>query len=191
MEWLANALPTGPYPKPESVCSSVLARSVCANSTERSVDAFTFGTTCERTSPVSRDTSDMTVVFSVERERSGLKPCRLLGLPPIQVSSATTRPESRPAMGSSFMASLTRCMRCQAVRGVTPYLRSISRALMPFLAALASKITISHVRIGILVPWKIVSVSTERGAPASFAHGVALDEERSRAPNRGRVSEVL
>lgn len=41
------------------------------------------------------------------------------------------------------------------------YLRLISHALREFFEEQNSKITSSHVRMLILVPWKIVSVSTE------------------------------
>ncbi len=44
---------------------------------------------------------------------------------------------------------------------VRSYLRSISRAETPFLLAHISNTTNSHVRTGILVPWKIVPLSTE------------------------------
>ncbi len=49
----------------------------------------------------------------------------------------------------------------QAVFGVRSYLRSISRALIPFLDEHISKITNTQERTGILEPWKIVPVSTE------------------------------
>ncbi len=48
----------------------------------------------------------------------------------------------------------------QAVLFVTEYLRSISRAATPFLLAHISKTTNIHLRRLILVPWKIVPVST-------------------------------
>lgn len=48
-----------------------------------------------------------------------------------------------------------------AVLAVRSYLRSISRAATPFLLAHISKITNSHLRRLILVPWKIVPVRTE------------------------------
>ncbi len=43
----------------------------------------------------------------------------------------------------------------------TPYFRSISRAATPFFDEHISKTTKTHLRTGILVPWKIVPVSTE------------------------------
>ncbi len=48
----------------------------------------------------------------------------------------------------------------QAVSGVTPCIRSTSRALIPFFAADICTMTMSHVRRLTLVPWKIVPVST-------------------------------
>ncbi len=62
---------------------------------------------------------------------------------------------------SEPMAERMRCSMCQAVLMVTPYLRSTSRALMPFLAVTMSKMTRTQVRIGIFVACRIVSVSTE------------------------------
>ena len=64
-------------------------------------------------------------------------------------------------MGSRFIASRMRCIMNQADFGVSPYLRSISRAATPFLLDAISNTTSTHVRTGILVPWKIVPVSTE------------------------------
>lgn len=61
------------------------------------------------------------------------------------VSSAITTPENA-ARPSSLIASRMRCMRNQAVRALTPYLRSISRAATPFFDAHISKITKHHVR---------------------------------------------
>jgi len=52
-------------------------------------------------------------------------------------------------------------VRCQAVRGVTWYFLSISRAATPFLLATISKSTKTQVRIGTLVPWRTVLVVTE------------------------------
>ena len=64
-------------------------------------------------------------------------------------------------MGSRFIASRMRWRRCHAVRGVRPYLRSTSRAEIPFLDEQASKITNTHVRTGTLLRCMIVPVSTE------------------------------
>jgi hypothetical protein len=70
------------------------------------------------------------------------------------------RPDSSPAMGSRFIASRRRCIKNHADLAVRPYLRSTSRALIPFLAEHASKITSSQIRSGIFEPWKIVPTST-------------------------------
>ena len=64
-------------------------------------------------------------------------------------------------MGSRFIASRMRCIMNHADFGVRSYLRSISRAPTPFLLDAISNTTNTQVRIGILVPWKIVPVSTE------------------------------
>lgn len=65
---------------------------------------------------------------------------------------ATMRPERSPAIGSRSIAFRSRWSMCQADFGATPYLRSISRAEMPFLLEHVSKITKTHVRTGILEP---------------------------------------
>lgn len=85
----------------------------------------------------------------------------VLAWPPIHVSSAMTVPDKRPATGSRFIASRMRCSMCQADSFVTLYLRLISHAETLFFAEQTSKMTKSHVRILIFVPWKIVSVRTE------------------------------
>ena len=64
-------------------------------------------------------------------------------------------------MGSRFIASLIRWHMYQAVFGVRSYLRSISRALTPFLLDAISNTTKTQDRTGILEPWKIVPVRTE------------------------------
>ena len=64
-------------------------------------------------------------------------------------------------MGSRFIASRMRCIMYHADFGVRPYLRSISRAATPFFDEAISNTTNTHLRSGILVPWKIVPVSTE------------------------------
>ncbi len=53
-----------------------------------------------------RDDRDLSVLPCPPTPR--LCPWPLAGLPPIHVSSATTRPKSSPASGSRFMASRTR-----------------------------------------------------------------------------------
>lgn len=65
------------------------------------------------------------------------------------------------ANGSRFMASRSRWSRYQAVSGVRPCIRSISRALIPFLAEHICTMTISQTSMGTFVPWKIVPVRTE------------------------------
>ncbi len=58
------------------------------------------------------------------------------------------------------MASRMRWSVNHAVRAHTPYLRSISRAATPFLEAHISKMTRTHVRKGVRVPWNTVPVRT-------------------------------
>src|SRR5437870_8899737 len=87
--------------------------------------------------------------------------CLLLRLPPIHVSSATIVPRMVWTSPSPFMVSRMRCIMNHAVRGQRPYLRSISRAETPFLDEHISKITNTHLRTLILVPWNGVPVSTE------------------------------
>lgn len=57
-----------------------------------------------------------------------------------------------------------------AVLTVSPYLRSTSRALRPFLPEQGSTMTKTHVRKGTRVPLKIVPVRTENclGHPTHF-----------------------
>ena len=64
-------------------------------------------------------------------------------------------------MGSRFIASRMRCSMNHAVFGVRSYLRSISRALTPFLLDAISNTTNTQVRTGMCEPWKIVPVRTE------------------------------
>ena len=112
---------------------------------------MTVGTTRLRTSPVSRghERHDRGLVGRRGSARRACGRGGCFGFPPIQVSSATTRPESSPASGSRRIASRMRWSMYQAVFAVSLYLRSISRADTPFFDAHISKITKSHVRIGI------------------------------------------
>lgn len=87
--------------------------------------------------------------------------CMFLMAPPMNVSSATIVPVNDVARSSPFMISLTRCIMNHAVRGQSPYLRSISRAAMPFLDEHISRITNTHMRTLILVPCSGVPVRTE------------------------------
>src|SRR4051794_5194544 len=75
------------------------------------------------------------------------------------------------------MASRIRWSMNHADFGVRSYLRSISRALTPFLLAHISNTTNTHVRTGILVPWKIVPVRTEN----CFRHSAHFHTRRCEA----------
>ena len=64
-------------------------------------------------------------------------------------------------MGSRFMASRMRCSMNHADFGGQVVLALDLAGEMPFLLAAISKMTRTHVRTGILVPWKMVPVRTE------------------------------
>lgn len=78
--------------------------------------------------------------------------CLFLGLPPIHVSSPTMVPTMVVTRASVFMASRIRWHMNHAVRGHTSYLRSISRAEMPFLLEHISNMTSTHMRRDAFVP---------------------------------------